>query len=52
MKRKTPRPPKIDHGQECVEWGRYLSCLHSEQREDQRGITRREVFRCSFTLIL
>lgn len=47
MKRKTTRPPKIDRlldiVKECIKTGRYLSCLHLEQREDERGITRREV---------
>ncbi len=47
MKRKTSRPPKIDHlldiVKKCIELGRYISCLHLEQREEERGITRREV---------
>lgn len=47
MKRKIDRPPKIDRLPDlikhCIESGRYLSCLHLEQRESERGITRREV---------
>lgn len=47
MNRKSIKPLKIDRllgrVRECIESGRYLSCLHLEQREGERGITRREV---------
>lgn len=44
---KTARPEKIKNLlkviKECIESGRYRSCLHLEQRERERNITRREV---------
>ena len=47
MKSRKSRPPKIDDLlsviKTCIEAGRYFSCLHLEQREDERNITRREV---------
>ena len=47
MKSKRPRPEKIvnllEVIKQCIETGRYRSCLHLEQREDERSITRREV---------
>ena len=53
MKRKNPRPQKIerllDVIKQCIESGRYLSCLHLELREEERGITRREVLNVLLT---
>jgi Domain of unknown function (DUF4258) len=47
MKSKNTRPIKIHNLLElindCIESGRYRSCLHLEQRERERNITRREV---------
>ncbi len=47
MKSKGVRPGKIPNLLEvikdCIETGRYRSCLHLEQREIERNITRREV---------
>lgn len=47
MKSKKTRPVKIHNLLEvirgCIEIGRYRSCLHLEQREIERSITRREV---------
>ncbi len=47
MKLKNPRPLKIDClldvVKKCIESGRYISCLHLEQREEERNITRQEV---------
>ena len=47
MKSKNTRPPKIEYLldiiKKCIELGKYLSCLHLEQREEGRGITRQEV---------
>ena len=44
---KKTRPEKIsdllDVIKDCIDTGRYRSCLHLEQREDERNITRREV---------
>ena len=44
---KSRRPAKIpnllDIVKNCIETGRYRSCLHLEQREVERSITRREV---------
>jgi hypothetical protein len=46
MKGKNPRPSKIgnllDVIKKCIELGKYISCLHLEQREEERKITRRE----------
>lgn len=48
MKSKDARPPKLDKLLEivkkCIESENYLSCLHLEQREKERQITRREVW--------
>lgn len=53
MKRKNPRPQKNEHlldvVKECIESGRYLSCVHLEQREEERWITRREVLHVLLT---
>ena len=47
MKGKNPRPSKIgnlfDVIKKCIQLGKYISCLHLEQREEERKITRREV---------
>lgn len=47
MKAKSTKPAKIANLLEiiktCIESGRYRSCLHLEQRERERNITRREV---------
>ena len=47
MKFKDPKRVKIPNllevVKECIESGRYRSCLHLEQREAQRRITRQEV---------
>jgi len=47
MKQKKIRPPKVSNLlkfiRECIDSGRYRSCLHLEQREVERNITRREV---------
>jgi len=47
MKSKKKRPAKISNLlgviKDCIETGRYRSCLHLEQRELERNITRREV---------
>lgn len=44
---KPKRPLKVQNLleliKECIETGRYRSCLHLEQRERERSITRREV---------
>ena len=44
---KNTRPIKVHNLlkliKECIESGRYRSCLHLEQREMERKITRREV---------
>lgn len=46
-KKGISRPPKIPNllkvVKACIESGRYRSCLHLEQREMERNITRREV---------
>src|SRR5256885_1987315 len=42
-----PRPEKfpdlLEVIKKCIELGNYRSCLHLEQRESERNITRREV---------
>ena len=47
MKKPKNRLPKIPDFlnvvRVCIEQGRYLSCLHLQQREIERDITRREV---------
>lgn len=47
MKKKPTKPVKIANLLEvikaCIETGQYRSCLHLEQRELERSITRREV---------
>jgi hypothetical protein len=47
MKPKGPRPEKIRNllavVKDCIKDGRYRSCMHLDQREKQRNITRQEV---------
>lgn len=47
MRSKSNRPDKIDNLleliKECISSGRYRTCIHLEQREKERKITRREV---------
>lgn len=47
MRLKSTRPIKIinllELIKECIESGRYRSCLHLEEREMERKITRRDV---------